>query len=311
MINIKNLINWINTIGTENAKDEIELQNLRLINQYTFIAGFKFFITIFLDIYFKNYSNMMVSILVTSLLFASLFFKLLHNKKALAIVIIFLGLTVFYYTSYAGLDSFVVLFYIPIFLAIAFFFDLTTDRKLIFIIISTFIVEIIINHITDYSLFKTYPNAEQKRLIVIMVLIQVVILIFINTYFIYKKQQLLTDYYYKKKEKEEKLEALEPKINMAFEEVIELAKYNDPTFIIRFKEVYPEFCRKLIVIQPDLTTNELEFCAMLKLNFSTKDIANYKFLATRTIENKKNKIRKRLFISSDVELYTWMQNIDH
>src|SRR5690554_7395740 len=92
--------------------------------------------------------------------------------------------------------------------------------------------------------------------------------------------------------------------------IIQLAKNNDPAFLGRFKEVYPEFCKSITEIYPDIKTSELIFCAYLKLNFSTKDIASYLFLLPKTIQNRKNRIRKKLNIPSEEDLYTWMDNLD-
>jgi len=83
-------------------------------------------------------------------------------------------------------------------------------------------------------------------------------------------------------EKEEELNHLESKINDAFSELLELAKNNDSSFLSRFKEVYPYFYNKLITSYPELTTGQLQFCALLKLNFTTKEIAQYSNISVRT-----------------------------
>lgn len=110
-------------------------------------------------------------------------------------------------------------------------------------------------------------------------------------------------------EKEIELEELKGKVNDSFKEVIELAKTNDPSFLGKFIEVYPEFCNKLLQICPDLLNSELSFCAYLKLNFSTKEIAEYIFVAPKSVQNRKNRIRKRLNIPSEEDLYIWISKI--
>ncbi|MGR3857242.1 MULTISPECIES: helix-turn-helix transcriptional regulator [Chryseobacterium] len=102
---------------------------------------------------------------------------------------------------------------------------------------------------------------------------------------------------------------LNQKLNVAFEEVIQLAKNNDPEFLTRFQEVYPEFVPKLMKIEPQLQSTELKFCAMLFLNFSTKDIAAYTFVQPQSVQTRKNRLRKRLGISSDEDIYLWMLNL--
>lgn len=43
------------------------------------------------------------------------------------------------------------------------------------------------------------------------------------------------------------------------EEIIELGKKNDPEFLNRFKEVYPDFIEQLLTINPALESSELIF----------------------------------------------------
>ncbi|MBN9337366.1 MAG: hypothetical protein J0I88_05890, partial [Chryseobacterium sp.] len=74
-------------------------------------------------------------------------------------------------------------------------------------------------------------------------------------------------------------------------------------------EVYPDFCNKLQMTYPDLLNSELAFCAYLKLNFSTKEIATYTFTAIKSVQNRKNRIRKRLNIPSEEDIYIWIDKL--
>ncbi|WP_312761424.1 hypothetical protein [Epilithonimonas sp.] len=109
-------------------------------------------------------------------------------------------------------------------------------------------------------------------------------------------------------QKEKKLSHLELKINDAFAELLELAKNNDSSFLTRFKEVYPYFYNQLVSSYPELTTGQLQFCAMLRLNFTTKEIANYNNISVRSVETRKNRLRKLMNIPSDVDLNKWMMD---
>ncbi|SEH36884.1 tetratricopeptide repeat protein [Chryseobacterium culicis] len=110
--------------------------------------------------------------------------------------------------------------------------------------------------------------------------------------------------------KEQEAKILNQRLNFAFEEIIQLAKNNDSEFYIRFEEVYPTFFPKLLAMVPDLQRSELKFCALLFLNFSTKDIAAYTYVQPQSVQTRKNRIRKRLNIPSDQDIYTWMKSID-
>ncbi|KAA2222621.1 tetratricopeptide repeat protein [Chryseobacterium sediminis] len=93
------------------------------------------------------------------------------------------------------------------------------------------------------------------------------------------------------------------------EEVIELARRNDSSFLLKFKELYPDFIKSLLKINPDLENSELTFCAMLKLRFSSKEIADYTFVQHRSVQQKKYRIRKRLNIPGDTDIYDFFENL--
>jgi len=110
-------------------------------------------------------------------------------------------------------------------------------------------------------------------------------------------------------QKDEETQELKVKVNESFHEIIALAKSNDPAFLARFQEVYPEFTQKLLEINPTLVSTELRFCALLFFNFTIKDIAEYTFISPKSVQNRKNRIRKRLDIPADADINRWFQNI--
>ncbi|MFP3597001.1 tetratricopeptide repeat protein [Chryseobacterium sp. SIMBA_029] len=109
-------------------------------------------------------------------------------------------------------------------------------------------------------------------------------------------------------EKEVEIKNLESKVNAAFEEIISLAKSNSPNFLIRFREVHPSFCDKIIEIYPEIQNSELIFCAYIRLNFTTKEIANSIFVTPKTVQMRKYRLRKKLNIPSDIDIYMWMNS---
>jgi len=153
---------------------------------------------------------------------------------------------------------------------------------------------------------KQRPMEDRNNLllyIIFLVGISSVIIIFFVNNRIHKKNKILNV-------KEQETKILTQRLNVAFEEVIQLAKNNDPEFLTRFQEVYPDFFPKLLQIEPQLQNSELKFCALLFLNFSSKDIATYTFVQPQSIQTRKNRLRKRLNISSEEDLYIWMKNIN-
>lgn len=114
-----------------------------------------------------------------------------------------------------------------------------------------------------------------------------------------RKQEIILQRELEKKE-------LEHKINDSFDKVIQLARTNDPAFLARFKEAYPEFCQNLLAEYPNLLNSEMTFCAYLKLNLTSKEIASYTFVTHKAIELRKNRFRKKMNISSEENLYVWI-----
>lgn len=91
--------------------------------------------------------------------------------------------------------------------------------------------------------------------------------------------------------------------------LIEMVKANDYLFMSAFLEVYPDFQDKLLNIAPDMTEGDIEFCALLKLQIPSKKIAEYTFIAPKTVLNKRYLIRKKLNLDKDTDLYKWFEEV--
>lgn len=92
-----------------------------------------------------------------------------------------------------------------------------------------------------------------------------------------------------------------------FNNLITLAKNNNAEFLTLFNELYPEFVESLKAINPKIRSSELEFCAMTFLNFSTKNIAEYTSVTIRAVQVRKNRLRKKFNIASDIDFNNWMR----
>lgn len=93
------------------------------------------------------------------------------------------------------------------------------------------------------------------------------------------------------------------------DEIIELARNNDSEFLSQFKNTYPEFINKLLAINPSLEDSELAFCALLKLHFTSKEIASYTLIQHRTVQQKKYRIRKKLNIPTETDTYQFFDDL--
>lgn len=80
-------------------------------------------------------------------------------------------------------------------------------------------------------------------------------------------------------------------------------------FETRFLGVYENFFTKLKAIAPDLTPSELRIAALMRLNFSSKEIAAITNRTTGTIDNLRSNLRKKLKLSDDMNIFQKLLDI--
>lgn len=150
---------------------------------------------------------------------------------------------------------------------------------------------------------KQHNSTILYNVIVFSLFFIIIIVYYIYNKKITKKRKII-------QEKELEAELLIKKISANDEKLMTLAKKNDPSFFNEYQSVYPELVERLFEINPKLTINELSFCAMIQLGFSSKDIAQYGFMQHRSVQTKKNRLRKKLNIPSDMDIYFFLQDLN-
>lgn len=121
-------------------------------------------------------------------------------------------------------------------------------------------------------------------------------------------------YFNKKKNKIQPLEKVtsekDPVVKTnPYNHLISLALKNDSSFYLTFLEAFPDFSEKLLNINPLMKISDIEFCAYIKLNLETKQIAIMKKISVRAVEGKKYRIRKKLGISAEENMYIWFSKL--
>lgn len=91
--------------------------------------------------------------------------------------------------------------------------------------------------------------------------------------------------------------------------VTNLAYNKDDSFFCSFLQLFPSFGDNLLNINKSIKPSDIEFCAFFKLNIETKQIAIIKNISVRAVEGRKYRIRKKLNIPSDENIYLWMAKI--
>lgn len=149
-----------------------------------------------------------------------------------------------------------------------------------------------------------------KTNITLGVLFTILIAFFIYSLAKYKHRKTVEEKQQIVQQKEDENKELKQKLNEAFSEVYEMAKTNNPAFWVRFQEVYPHFKTNLSeASSEELKLSDLVFCAYIYLGFSSKEISEYTFRATKTIENYRYIVRKKLALSQDQDLLLTIRKI--
>ena len=137
---------------------------------------------------------------------------------------------------------------------------------------------------------------------------------FVNRYFnnlISKIKEFMNkDYEYKEEDESEKEHEKEIVDSDLVLKLSDLANQNDKLFFISFLTIFPNFSTRLLQINSSLKSHDLEFCALIKLNFDTKNIARIKNISVKAVESKKYRLRKKLNISSTECMYNWINRLD-
>lgn len=80
-------------------------------------------------------------------------------------------------------------------------------------------------------------------------------------------------------------------------------------FEARFVQVNSSFYQSLGEKHPNLSRNELKLCALVKLNFSTKEMAQLLGISTDGVNKARYRLRKKLNLQRDVNLVSYIYSI--
>lgn len=85
-------------------------------------------------------------------------------------------------------------------------------------------------------------------------------------------------------------------------------KKNWEEFAIHFDKVHSDFFVSLKSQYPNLTPSELKLCAYLRLNLSSKEIAQIMNITIKSVELSRYRLRKKLQIPSETNLFNFLLN---
>lgn len=160
---------------------------------------------------------------------------------------------------------------------------------------------------------KEEIKTQHSRYFIILIMLALVflalIVMAIVKYYQIKKKKIILKSQEVLKNKEQEIKTLSEKVTASLEDLLNLAKENNPAFFTKFQDTYPQFSDNLLKINSSLTKTELVFCAYTYLGFNTKDIAEYTFKTPKSVENIRYYVRKKLRFSPDQDFTIRLREI--
>ena len=80
-------------------------------------------------------------------------------------------------------------------------------------------------------------------------------------------------------------------------------------FKIHFDKVHEGFFDKLLSFSKDFTTKDIRFCAYIRMNLTTKEIAIMLGISHRTVQGIRGRVRKKLNLTPDQDLTLFLMNL--
>ena len=81
-------------------------------------------------------------------------------------------------------------------------------------------------------------------------------------------------------------------------------------FEYHFDQVHGDFLQQLRAVYPELTAKDQRLCAYLKMNFTTKEIAQLMNISVRGVEISRYRLRKKLQLNRDQNLNEFMMSFE-
>ncbi|KMQ58449.1 hypothetical protein ACM46_22370 [Chryseobacterium angstadtii] len=92
--------------------------------------------------------------------------------------------------------------------------------------------------------------------------------------------------------------------------LVNLAKEDINTFYIEFEKTYPAFQTILKEKHFELNLSDINFCSLIKMKFDMKQIATYTNTTLRSVESRRYRIRKKMQLKGQDDLYIIISNIN-
>lgn len=312
----RKIFNYIKNLHIDPDTDMLKRIDAQRLNLFAFSIGVVLLLNGLRDLLF-GFSSFFWGLFVLGGIFLFLFFftRARQNILVCLIVMEISMLLVFYFSSTSGFGNGLSLYYFLILNTSLFIFNTKETSRYIIIVFATAFILFLISHYYDFRIFRVagVENLEFSKNQRFFAFINVFIWFGILGYFILSKHFMILKLYKEVLRGEKIMASMREKLNrkddMDLENLVKFAMNDDIAFIPKMKSSFPNLYDNLTEINPEITAEEFKLCALLKLGFTTKDIAEYNCISVRTVQTRKSRLRKSFRISSDTDLYKWIDTL--
>jgi DNA-binding CsgD family transcriptional regulator len=130
---------------------------------------------------------------------------------------------------------------------------------------------------------------------------------------IYKKNQTLQDI---QKQVEETIPLLEGKHKSSLKNIVRSIKmaindkHNWENFRLYFEKVHPSFFTVLKQNFSNLTTEDIKYCAYMRIQMSNREIAHLLNINQESVRTHKYRIKKKMALAREVDLQQYIDTIE-
>lgn len=294
------------------------LVNKQAVDIFSFLLPFVFILnSIVLFIFYFNQNAIILSLAVIQgsigvfFLFLHFFSKVRYSPISVFCIYLFLTILVFVGSSIIKVQSGVSMYYFPLLISLFSAFDNEDHRNFRFAVIWIILVLFLIGNLFDLTLYydeeivKYYSYSTSFS-----IYFQCLIFVSASFYIFYRMNEGFNQQKVEIIGEEETLEKLKIESKeiseMGIDALRNLAKTSDIQLILLFKILYPQFHPNLLRCNENLSHELFRLCIYIKLGFSTKDIAEYSCQTFRSVQTKKNRLRKTFNLDSSIDLYDWV-----
>jgi DNA-binding CsgD family transcriptional regulator len=291
---------------------DLSIARNKLIKNYLIVIQIALFCFIMANI-FIVVNFMSIALLTLLMLFFSFitFFDFYKKTSVQYICILLLIFIVCYF----GLNRrlrYCNIFYVNIILSIIFIFDFKKDLFKICTLFLFIIVGAGLNIFTDWFHSGMLVTQKQYTALFTMAVILFFLFFVVDIIFIMRKKRMLDwyeyEYRYRKNGNEDQISGRDSvsieDINLLKSELYEDYK----GFLIHFQALFPIFYMKLKKLE-NASAADLEILSLIKLNYTTNEIAQITNSTIKSVESKKYRIRKKFNLSGTQDLYIWVDSL--